>query len=164
VAAVIPPQSGLTIRLGIYAGSNATGSLPAELLGTWTHGSISALGFYSPTTGTFGPPSGEGTFYTFNADGSYEMGGLLQTSLGSCSTDAYTDMTGNATAAGGTLSLNPASGTTHWTHSCDSSADSTVPAVLAPHAYPYQLATENGQSVLYLDTGVSSTPERYLRQ
>jgi hypothetical protein len=62
--------------------------VPPELIGSWYNGTVSSIDFYTPSTGGWDNAGGTGTSYTFNADGTYEFGWLLQSTLYGCSTHA----------------------------------------------------------------------------
>lgn len=84
VALLTPPAEGLELRFEPQAAAPAPLQGAEALLGTWSRGSVSAVDFYNPTTGSWAPPSGSGSSYTFNADGTFTVGVMAQSSLYSC--------------------------------------------------------------------------------
>lgn len=50
------------------------GSVPPELVGSWYYGSVSPTNYYNPNSGQWSNAYGEGMFYTFKADGTFEFG------------------------------------------------------------------------------------------
>ncbi len=50
------------------------GTVPAELVGSWYYGSVSPTNYYDPGSGQWSNAYGEGMFYTFEANGTFEFG------------------------------------------------------------------------------------------
>jgi UDP-N-acetylglucosamine transferase subunit ALG13 len=82
-----PPSNPLTTPAPTSPTSNA-------LVGNWYQGSSSGVDYYNPSTGSWAAPSGSGFRYTFNADGSYEYSGLIQSSLYNCTMTVFGYETG----------------------------------------------------------------------
>jgi hypothetical protein len=66
------------------AGEGAAPSAPGAVLGEWYTGSISTIQRKDSVTGALAPPSGNNMTYTFQADGTYQMYGLMQFTYASC--------------------------------------------------------------------------------
>lgn len=84
---ITPPE--LTPGPGPTPGPPVGGGMPAELVGAWYSGSPSSVGFYDPTTGAWGSPSGSGFSYTFREDGTYQEGYVGQVRKDRCYTVFY---------------------------------------------------------------------------
>jgi hypothetical protein len=65
-------------------GGGTGGTVPAELVGSWYYGSVSPTNYYSPGSGQWSAGYGEGMFYTFNADGTFEFGYEIQAGSYGC--------------------------------------------------------------------------------
>ncbi|NUO80590.1 hypothetical protein HUU05_10970 [candidate division KSB1 bacterium] len=85
-------------------------SVPAQLVGTWYTGTVSSVNFYNPNTGAWGAPSGTGLFYKFTAEGYYEKGMLMQTTLYNCTSTVHAYNRGTVTVAGDRIVLYPTYG------------------------------------------------------
>lgn len=85
-------------------------SLPTEVVGSWTSGTVSSSAFYDPGTGSFKSPSGTGVAFTFTSDGAFTKAVLLQQSMYGCTSRFLGWVEGTATADGTTLSLYPTKG------------------------------------------------------
>lgn len=81
--------------------------VPVALVGEWQSGTVSSVNFYNPATGTWAPPSGTGMFFNFKADGNYEKGVLLQSSLYGHSSTFYAYNRGSFTVQDNQIILYP---------------------------------------------------------
>lgn len=91
----LTPQNPLTQPPSNPLTTPAPSSTPANaLVGNWYQGSSSGVDYYNPSTGSWSPPSGSGFRYTFNADGTYEYSGLIQSSLYNCTMTIFGYETG----------------------------------------------------------------------
>src|SRR5262245_32622500 len=79
--------------------------VPSWAVGTWHYGSVSSVNFFNPNSGSWGTPSGEGMFYHFSADGKYEKGYMIQSTLYNCTMTVLFYSSGKITADGSQLSL-----------------------------------------------------------
>jgi hypothetical protein len=72
---------------GPAGGGGPRTRVPDELVGTWFSGDVSPTEFYNPHTGHWGGNGyGQGVFYRFSADGSYEYGYQNWSELYGCGT------------------------------------------------------------------------------
>lgn len=127
LAFVTPPASNITVQVA-RAGAPATNPLTPQnplaqpssnpvttpaatnptsnaLMGAWYQGSSSGVDYYNPSTGSWAAPSGSGFRFTFNADGTYEYSGLMQSSLYNCTMTVFGYETGNYSLQNGILVL-----------------------------------------------------------
>jgi hypothetical protein len=65
-------------------GGGTGGTVPAELVGSWYNGSVSPTNYYNPGSGQWNNAYGEGMFYTFKADGTFEFGYEIQSGSYGC--------------------------------------------------------------------------------
>lgn len=76
-------------------------------VGNWYQGSSSTTTYYSPSTGSWAPPSGTGFRYEFRPDGSYTYSGLMQSSMYSCTMAIFNYQTGRWQVQDRVLALEP---------------------------------------------------------
>ena len=83
-----PDVAGLLAALDQPAATTPPFTLtpPAEIVGHWYSGTVSDINFTDPSGG-WQNAGGEGEQYTFDADGTWQYGWLLQSSSGFCSTN-----------------------------------------------------------------------------
>ena len=79
--------------------------VPSQYVGTWVSGNVSPVNFYSPSTGSWGAPSGVGMFYKFSTNGTYEKGLLLQSTLYNCTMSVFFYVRGTIRVDGTTFDL-----------------------------------------------------------
>ena len=79
--------------------------VPSQYVGTWVSGNVSPVGFYSPSSGSWGAPSGVGMFYKFLPNGQYERGVLLQSTLYNCTMSVLGYQRGTIKVDGSTFEL-----------------------------------------------------------
>lgn len=109
VALITPPAEGLELRFEASQANTPAPSSQSErdaLLGSWSRGSISSVEFYNPTTGSWAPPSGSGSSYTFNSDGTFTAGVMAQSSLYSCTMTLFSHKEGSYHVNGEIITLN----------------------------------------------------------
>lgn len=140
---------------GADPASNA-GSLPSELVGNWFTGTISSIQFYNPVSGSWAPPNGEGFYFIFRADGTYEEGAVINSTQYNCTIQLLGRAVGTAEASGGTLTLHQDNRKVHVTNTCNGVGDNEVGA--ANTLYTYELKNdENNNYGLFL-TQSDGTP------
>src|SRR5262249_35244281 len=79
-------------------------ALPFTFEGEWYYGGVSAMGFYSATSGWTSAQS-SGSSYSFRPDGTYEYAIMVQTQMYSCGAGAFGYTTGKYTVTGDQLTL-----------------------------------------------------------
>ncbi len=90
------PRQGIDVHLGQLpsATSAPTGQVPAALTGVWVSGTNTGTSYYNPSSGSWAPESGTGTYLKIGADGTFAKSGLLQSSVYSCSITFYSHAQG----------------------------------------------------------------------
>jgi hypothetical protein len=81
--------------------------LPAELVNTWTTGSLPLTDVYDPTTGEWRAQNGLGESYIFRGNGEYTYAAFLRLQNGLCLTEVSSYRQGHAKASHGRLTLTP---------------------------------------------------------
>lgn len=117
-------------------------AVPAEIAGDWYNGSISTINYYNPTTGQWSPPSGTGISYKFTADGYYEKGGLLQTSLYGCTTTLFVYYKGTVAIEGSTIKFYPTYGRIKSQDNCVERFNFDKPAELKQESASWWIAAD----------------------
>jgi hypothetical protein len=95
--------------------------VPADLAGSWYHGSVSPSNFHDTQTGSWDSAYGEGLFYTFYEDGRFEYGWRAYTSSYGCNDVAMVYKSGTVTvdAAARTVVTHPTKAVLHSTDNCN---------------------------------------------
>ncbi|NUM74481.1 hypothetical protein HUU40_08980 [candidate division KSB1 bacterium] len=92
--------------------------VPTALVGAWYSGTVSDVNFYDRATGQFGSPSGTGIFLKLSAEGYYEKGVLLQSSLYNCTMTFFAYNSGTITFKDSTITLYPTYGRIKSSDNC----------------------------------------------
>ncbi len=136
-------------------------AVPAELVGAWHHGSVSSINFYNPTTGSWANGYGEGLFYKFNSDGTFEYGWQVYANSYGCSSRALVYKKGTVTVdpATSTIQVYVTMARVHGEDSCAPSSNCDRPVPLINETLIWEFGKdEYGNTVLWLrfpDTGFS---------
>jgi hypothetical protein len=103
-----PYAIALPLVVGPPASGAPTGSLPADLVGTWYSGQLLNRSYYNRDTGVWGSAGGLGQMFVFGADGGYTRVGSLQIGGGTtCTSSVDVYHTGTARIEGGQILLTP---------------------------------------------------------
>lgn len=126
-------------------------AVPASIADGWYTGTISSVNFFNPTTGSWGAPSGTGMFFEFTADGYYEKGVLLQSSLYGCTMSFLAYDRGTMTVAGDRIVLYPTYGRIKSVDNCVAANNYERPDELQPETILWELGLdEYGTQTLWL--------------
>lgn len=99
--------------------------VPAPLAGDWFTGTLSSIQYYDRDTGAWQNPSGSGFYFVFDADGAYETGAVIDSTVGGCTLRLLGNETGTVTVAGDRLTLYRHRITVHVTDSCGDDGERT---------------------------------------
>ncbi|MBC7901291.1 MAG: hypothetical protein H7070_14700 [Saprospiraceae bacterium] len=94
------------------------GGVPAELVGEWIARRGSGGSYVNPTTGQHSGPNATVKTYKIFANGTYEHGMLMQSSLYNCTTTIFAREVGPITVHGATMTITPGPGTLESKNSC----------------------------------------------
>jgi len=123
---------------------------PAHLVGTWSSSRLSTINYRDRTTGRYAPPSGSIFTYTIAADGTFELSGLLQSSLYNCTITIFRWQRGTLEADGQRLTLTAREGKSRYKNSCSASSEKEKHDVDAPVTYRVSVETEGAHKVLVM--------------
>jgi hypothetical protein len=99
--------------------------VPAPLAGAWYTGTLSTIQYYDDTTGEWLDPSGEGFYWILDADGGYETGAVINSTVAGCTMRLLGQEVGTVTLDDARITVYRHRVTTHVTNSCGSSGDRT---------------------------------------
>lgn len=116
--------------------------VPVELAKEWYYGNLSSVNFFNPSTGQFSAPSGTGMFFKFSADGYYEKGVLLQSSLYGCSSTFFAFNKGTVVMEGNKIILYPTYGTIKSEDNCVSANNYEKPDQLEKEIMIWELGMD----------------------
>jgi hypothetical protein len=140
--------------------------LPQELLGEFYTGAASPVDYYNPSTGSWAQPSGNFSSYTFNADGTFEFGGLLQSTLYSCTSSFFSLRRGTVQLNGTQMTLNFLGGRVKYTSSCDPGKNYDRPASTGSDTYTWRVgpgSSDPSRAYLYL-TNAAGQEDGYVKK
>lgn len=112
------------IQLKLTSEGNTTAfyrqGMVESLVGKWQRGAVTSVGFYDPASKSFAPQSGEGAWFHFEADGSYQFGefGYGMNDQG-CALTAWIYQEGTISILGGRLTTIPTSGAVRVDNACN---------------------------------------------
>ena len=99
----------------------AMGGVPPELVGEWVARRGSGGSYVNPNTGQTSAPNATIDSYKIFANGTYEHGMLMQSSLYNCTTTIFGREVGPITVQGSTFTITPQPGTLDYKSSCSPS-------------------------------------------
>jgi hypothetical protein len=121
------PEPSMAVTTGdADAPAPASSARPAELVGSWYTGTISSIQYYDPVDGAWADPNGEGFYLILDADGGYEEGAVIQSTMYSCSSRLLGRAVGDWSIEGYQLWLARESGETSIVGNCSGSGTNTM--------------------------------------
>lgn len=152
---VAPAPASAAAPTAPEAPSSNTPASSGSLVGRWSSGSVSPVGFYNAGTGEWAPPTGAGQSYELRPDGTYVYAGLLQTSLYGCTSRVFIYNTGTWKAGGGKLVLREKTARTRSVDTCNKKFNYEKSPKTKTEILPWRMeADSSGQwLVLTTDTG-----------
>jgi hypothetical protein len=126
-----------------------TGSA-GSLTGEWRSTHLSSVNYYSPTTGSYAPPSGNLFELKIQADGSYVESGLIQSSMYSCTTSVFGYKTGVARVQGSHVILEEKSSKLTSKDNCNKSFNYEKNPPLKTTAYQWRIVKDEYGTKLIL--------------
>lgn len=127
--------------------SNGGGSI----VGTWTNGSTSMLGERNTTTGAVTSRNGSTYKYVFNADGSFEFIGYLESTMYGCTTSLFNDKRGSFQISGNQITFTPSKNYWKNTYSCAPNSNKEKNHTLEQETYTFRTKQdEYGKTLICL--------------
>jgi hypothetical protein len=136
---------------------------PANLVGEWYKSKISTIDFVNPKTGGHASPSGDRLNVRFNADGTFKMGELIQSSLYSCTTSVFGYRIGTYQISNSTIDIRISSNTLTSKDNCHPQWNYEKHLSLGRTVYRAQLGRSQYGPVLIL-TNPQGKQEIYARE
>jgi len=122
-----------------------------SIVGTWTNGSTSMLGERNTTTGVVTSRNGSTYKYVFNANGSFEYVGYLESTMYGCTTSLFNDKRGKFQISGNQLTLVPNKNYWKNTFSCSPASNKEKNHTLEAETYTFRTKQdEYGKTLICL--------------
>ena len=129
-----------------------------ELVGSWKNGSVGMIQYQNRTTGATKPGRGSIFTYKFNANGTYEFVGYMETTMYNCTTTLFNNITGRYSVDGSTINLNPSRDFWKNTNSCAASGNKQTTKTPTRKSLEFEVRDdEYGSRLLCLSEGGSDT-------
>ena len=129
-----------------------------ELVGSWKNGSVGMIQYQNRTTGATKPGRGSIFTYKFNANGTYEFVGYMETTMYNCTTTLFNHITGRYTVNGSTINISPSKD--HWknTNSCAPSSNKQQNKTPTRKSAEFEIREdEYGKTLLCINEGSGET-------
>ncbi|MFO0747384.1 MAG: hypothetical protein U1F43_17205 [Myxococcota bacterium] len=136
-------------------------ALPDAIVGDWFTGSLSSIQYYDQVTGEWQDPSGSGFYFILGADGSYETGAVIDSTVSGCTMRLLGTEVGTMTAEGDVLTVYRHWVKTHVTNTCGNDGERTQGQATSVLSWSVDV-DENGLEWLSL-THDDGSVERYRR-
>ena len=122
-----------------------------SIVGTWTNGSTSMLGERNTTTGAVTSRNGSTYKYVFNANGSFEFVGYLESTMYGCTTALFNDKRGKFQISGDRITLVPNKNYWKNTYSCSPNSNKEKNHTLEAETYTFRTKQdEYGKTLICL--------------
>lgn len=129
-----------------------------ELVGTWKNGSVGMIQYQNRTTGATKPGRGSIFNYKFNANGTYEFIGYMETTMYNCTTTLFNQINGRYTVNGSTINFVPSKDFWKSTNSCAASGNKQQNKVPTKKSAQFEIREdEYGKTLLCIDEGNGET-------
>jgi hypothetical protein len=126
----------------------AVAHVPTELVGEWIARRGSGGSYVNPNTGQYSAPNATIESYKIFADGSYEHGMLMQSSLYNCTTTIVGREVGPVMVQGPSLTITPQPGTLDYKSSCSPHLNELKQTNFPPKTFSWRV--ERGEFGLQL--------------
>jgi hypothetical protein len=126
----------------------AVARVPTELVGEWIARRGSGGSYVNPNTGQYSAPNATIESYKIFADGSYEHGMLMQSSVNNCTTTILGREVGPLTVQGASLTITPQPGMLDYKSSCSPHLNEVKQTNFPPKTFSWRV--ERGEFGLQL--------------
>ena len=110
--------------------------------GYWKNGSVGAIQYKDRATGSTKPGRGSLFTYKFNANGTYEFIGYMETTMYNCTTTLFNQITGRYTVTDGRIDLAPAKDLWKSTNSCAASGNRQQTKTPVKQSYEFRISQD----------------------
>lgn len=100
-------------------------TISSDLAGAWFTGTLSTIQYYDRDSGEWLDPSGEGFYFIFGRDGSYETGAVINSTVAGCTMRLLGNETGTIVQDGDELTVYRHRIKTHVENSCGNDGERT---------------------------------------
>jgi hypothetical protein len=122
-----------------------------SIVGTWTNGSTSMLGEKNMTTGVVTSRNGSTYKYVFNADGSFEFIGYMESTMYGCTTALFNDKRGKFAISGDRITFTPSKNYWKNTYSCAPNSNKERDYTLEQETYSWRTKQDDyGKTLICL--------------
>lgn len=129
-----------------------------DVVGSWKNGSVGMIQYQNRTTGATKPGRGSIFTYKFNANGTYEFVGYMETTMYNCTTTLFNQVNGRYSVDGATLSLNPSRDLWKSGNSCAASGNKQQTKAPTKKSLSFDVRNdEYGKTLLCLNEGTGET-------
>jgi hypothetical protein len=144
------PEAAATLKRPQFPanGPGAVARVPAELVGEWIARRGSGGSYANPNTGQYSAPNATIESYRIFADGTYEHGMLMQSSLYNCTTTIVGREVGPVMAQGSSFTITPQPGTLDYKSSCSPHLNELKQTNFPPKTFSWRV--ERGEFGLQL--------------
>lgn len=126
--------------------------------GTWTNGSVGAIQYQNRATGATKPGRGSHFSYKFNANGTYEFVGYMETTMYNCTTTLFNQVTGKYRVGDGTIQLDSTRDFWKSTNSCAASGNKQQTKPVSKKTVSFDIREdEYGATLLCITEGEGET-------
>jgi hypothetical protein len=133
-----------TARNATDSGDNTGGAVTlADLVGTWSSGSVSGERYKNLTSGDLSDASGNMSEYIISANGEIKYTGYLSTTIYACTTKLFFIKTGKISVSGSSVTFDYKTGERDYQNSCNSSLSGVKP--ISPQKKTVQFTLERDQ-------------------
>ncbi len=119
---------------------NSTNS--GSIVGTWTNGNVSMLSEKNLSTGQISSRGGSTFKYVFNANGTFEFIGLMNSTVYGCTTSLFNDKRGRYEISGSRITLVPSKNFWRNQYSCSPGSNKEKNHVLDRETYSFSTKTD----------------------
>ena len=125
-----------------------------DIVGIWTNGNVSTLSEQNLATGVISSRGGSTFKYVFNANGTFEFVGLMNSTMYGCTTSLFNDKRGKYKISGSQLTLMPSKNFWRNQYSCSPASNKEQNYKLDQETYSFRTKTdEYGKTLVCLDSG-----------
>ena len=157
------PKLFLSLMMTVVAAGavfgQASGKVPANLVGNWFEGSVSILQEQNMTTGAIASKYGSSIGYVINGDGTFRYVGLIKSTAYGCTTTLWNDRRGKISIEGDQITFTP--NKDYWlnANSCYPSSNKERNKPLEAKTFDFEVGTKEGREWLCLREAGKTKPE-----